>query len=121
MRNRGDVVADFRQYYGIDLPVDDGGDMPDLARMALLWSALPESSRTVRRLVPKARWTPTDYLLREIEHSSRIAVWQRTKDGAKGRNAPKPIQTPVERAANEERRDSALRQRGEIDRILGIE
>ena len=114
------MVADFRQYYGIDLPVEDGGEVGDLARMALLWKALPSSSRCVRRLVPEARWTQADYLLRDIEHAARVLIWKGTKDAERGRNVPRPVPTPAERARNEARRDEALAARDEIDRILGI-
>lgn len=118
--HRADVVADFRRFYGIDLPVEDDGEVEDLPRMALLWAALPRESRCVQRLVPEARWSPGDYLLASIEHSARVAVWQRTKDGSRGRNVPRPVQTPAERARNEARRDEALAAREEIDRILGM-
>lgn len=114
------MVADFQRFYGIELPVGDGGWFPDLARCALLWKALPDESRCVRRLVPEARWTQADYLLRAVEHGVRTIAWMQTKDGAKGRNAPKPLQTPAERARNAERRDGALAARDEIDRILGM-
>lgn len=114
------MVADFRQYYGIDLPLADGDEFEDMARAALLWSGLPEGSRTAHRTVPESRWTPTDYLLRAMEHDIRVLIWQGSKDGAKGSNAPRPIQTPAERARNIERRDDALAARADIDRILGI-
>lgn len=114
------MVGDFQRYYGVSLPVEGDADVADLARMALLWAALPDDSRCVRRLVPEARWTSADYLLRSIEHSARVLVWQRTKDGAKGVNEPKPVQTPAERARNLERRDEALAARAEIDEILGM-
>lgn len=114
------MVGDFQRYYGLALPVGDGADVPDLARMALLWAALPDSSRCVRRLVPEARWTSTDYLLRSIEYFAHVLAWQRTKDGLKGVNEPRPVQTPAERARNAERRDEALAARAEIDAILGM-
>ncbi len=114
------MVADFRRWYGIDLPIEDGSDISDMARMAMLWAALPDGSRCVRRLVPESRWAPTDYLLRLVEHDMRVLAWQRTKDGAKGRNFPRPVQSPSERARNVERRDGALAARSEIDRILGM-
>lgn len=114
------MVGDFQRFYGVALPVEDDADIADLARMALLWAALPDSSRCVRRLVPEARWTSTDYLLRSIEYHARVLAWQRTKDGLKGVNEPRPVQTPAERARNAERRDEALAARAEIDAILGI-
>ena len=115
------MVADFRQFYGVDLPVgDDEGGWPDLARAALLWRSLPPESRCARRMSPSLRWTQTDYLLRAVEHDLRVLIWTRTRDGEKGRRFPEPIRTPAERADAERRRDSALSERGEIDRILGM-
>lgn len=114
------MVADFRRYYGIDLPIEDGGDIPDMARMAMLWASLPDGSRCVRRIVPASRWGDAEYLLRNIEYWEHVRAWQATKDGAKGRNAPAPVQSPGERARNERRRDDALAARAEIDRVLGI-
>lgn len=36
-------------------------------------------------------WSRTDHLLAFIVDELRLANWQRTKDGAKGSNRPKPI------------------------------
>lgn len=40
-------------------------------------------------------------LLRSIQHSTRILVWQNTRDGAAGRNEPEPIWFPWERTRDE--------------------
>lgn len=49
-------------------------------RESLLYQALAED-----------RWTLDQHLLALIHDQLAIANWQRTKDGAKGRNRPKPL------------------------------
>lgn len=117
-----DLICDFRQFYGIDLPLpeDAEGLDFDMLRWSVLWEGLPRESRTARRLDASLEWSPTDYLLHSIEFSARWLQWARTKDGARGRNAPKPIQTPGERQRNRQRADAALARRKAIDRVLGM-
>lgn len=119
-RHREDVVADFRQFYGIDLPIDDDAEMADLRRMALLWAALPRESRTARRCDPSLAWGDAEYLMHSMEYSLRVIAWQRTKDAEKRRNFPEPWKTPGEAADAVRRRDRALASRQEIDEILGM-
>ena len=47
------MVADFRQFYGMDLPLEPVDE--DCSRWALLWYALPRESRTARRQSPELR------------------------------------------------------------------
>lgn len=42
-------------------------------------------------------WTLTDHLLALVHDQLAIANWQRTKDGAKGRNRPKPLSPLADR------------------------
>lgn len=114
------MVADFRQFYGIDLPIEDDAEFEDLPRAALLWGALPRESRTARRLDPDLIWSDGEYLLRSIEHAAQVLVWQRTKDGQKGRRQPKPLQSPGERAKARERADRALANKKAVADALGI-
>ena len=112
------AVADFRQYYGVDLPLEPVDE--DCSRWALLWYALPRESRTARRQSPELRWSEGEYMLASAVHALQVLVWQRTKDGRRGRNKPRPPRTPAERAEAQRRRDNALAAREGIDRILGI-
>lgn len=112
------MVADFRQFYGIDLPIEPTDE--DCSRWALLWYALPRESRTARRQSPELRWSEAEYMLAMAVHALDVIKWQRTKDGQHNRNRPKPLLTPAERADAERRRDSALAAREEIDTILGM-
>ncbi len=116
--NRADVVADFRQYYGIDLPVEPTDD--DCSRWSLLWYALPRESRTARRQTPELRWSEGEYMLAMAVHALEVIAWQRTKDGQRGRNKPHPLKTPAERAEAQQHRDNALAAREDIDGILGM-
>lgn len=112
------MVADFAQFYGIVL--DISSDPDNVLTLASLWLQLPRESRCVRVGNPDAEWDDADQFLWKMEHLLRVLVWQQTKDGSKGRNQPKPMQTPGEHARNEAKKDHALANRNEIDRILGI-
>lgn len=113
-------MADFRQFYGIDLPLSPTDD--DCSRWGLLWEALPRESRTARRLCPDLEWTPGEHMLSRAAYYLELLAWRQcTKDGQKGRRAPQPPKTPGERADAERRRANAEAARGEIDRILGIQ
>lgn len=117
-----ELVADFRQYYGIDLPLDEEGmdAIEDGTRWGILWQQLPADSRTARLAEPDLAWGDAERLLHMMEYHLRVLVWQRSKDGGKGRNRPKPLKTPMERAKNRRAADSALAHRAEIDRALGM-
>ncbi len=87
----------------------------------MLWAALPIESRTVRRMLPDAQWSQTDYILASIEHLAALNLWAKTKDGERGRNAPKPRQTPGERARNRQNAESAMELKARMAKELGIE
>lgn len=48
-------------------------------------------------------WSVTDHLLASIFDAVVIANWQRSGDGQKGKNKPKPLKRPGEDAAREEK------------------
>lgn len=112
-------MADFRQYYGIDLPLE--AEDVDCARWSLLWHALPRESRTARRQFPDLEWSTGEHMLNRATYYLSMLEWRLcTKDGQRGLRAPKPPKTPGERADAERRRANAESARAEIDRILGI-
>ena len=76
------MVADFRQFYGMDLPLEPVDE--DCSRWALLWYGLPRESRTARRQSPELRWSEGEYMLASAVHALEVLVWQRTKDGRRG-------------------------------------
>jgi hypothetical protein len=47
---------------------------------------------------PGADWTRLEHLLALVHDQLAVANWQRTKDGRRGRNRPKPI-SPLARKA----------------------
>lgn len=65
---------------------------------AALAANLPSDSASLQAEFPANRWTITEYLLRAIEFNTRVICWQRTKDGQKGHNKPKPLPTPLDEA-----------------------
>lgn len=121
---RGEVVADFRQTYGIDLPLGggfDGATDEDLCRWQVLYSQLPARSRVSVRLEPDNLWDDKTRLLDMIEHELRCFHYGFTEDAKKRVNAPQRILSPGERARNERRRDSALAAKCEISSSFGID
>lgn len=117
--HRVDVVADFRQFYGMDLPLE--GDPPDPVLYSVLWSELPRESRCARRLDPDLGWGDAERLLRSIDYSLKLICWQRTKDGQHGRNAPDPAPTPGEAARARERAERSRRNADAVARRLGYD
>ena len=113
-------MADFQQFYGIAISLDDLPEI-DFVRLSILWSPLPAESRTARRQNPELVWSATEYLLRNIEFHLRGLVWSMSKDAKNRINEPKPIKTPAEIARNKQHKDAALANKQEIDRILGME
>lgn len=113
-------MADFQQFYGIAISLDDLPEI-DFVRLSILWSQLPAESRTARRQNPELVWSATEYLLRNIEFHLRGLVWSMSKDAKNRINEPKPIKTPAEIARNKQHKDAALVNKQEIDRILGME
>ena len=115
---RGEVIADFQQYYGISLPLE--GDVPDLERMALLWYQLPAQSRTARAQEPELEWGVAEYLLWRIEFNQRNLIWALSNDPKKPAPAPEPLLNPARLAEAHANRDAAIESREEIDNILGM-
>lgn len=113
-------MADFQQFYGIAISLDDLPEI-DFVRLSILWSQFPAESRTARRQNPELVWSATEYLLRNIEFHLRGLVWSMSKDAKNRINEPKPIKTPAEIARNKQHKDAALANKQEIDRILGME
>lgn len=91
-----ELRADFQQFYGLCL--DGMGRSYSHAHAACLAAQLPRESRCFRAEEPSAAWGDAEYLLAAIEHGVRMLLWSKTKDAAKGRNAPKAVQTPADRA-----------------------
>lgn len=98
----------------------EGDEVGDPVRMAALWAHLPRDSRTVSRRAPDARWSDGEWMLWAVEFGVRRIAWMLSADGSKGRNRPRPLETPGEVAEARRKAESALSSRDEIDRILGM-
>lgn len=59
-----------------------------------LASMLPANSRTFRAIEPSLAWGEQERLLASVVYLLEVMVWQKTKDGHKNRNKPKPPQPP---------------------------
>jgi hypothetical protein len=61
----------------------------------LLVERLPPDSATVRSMQGEAAtWSLSDHLMALVVDELRVANWQRTEDGHKGRRRPKPLPRP---------------------------
>ncbi len=105
---RGALRADFRQYYGVDL-------RESLARPCGLFDTadlaanLPPGSAVWREHGGPMAWTQAEHFAAAQLHAAQIANWQRTKDGQKGSNPPKPLEPPkslADRGADAQRLNS---------------
>lgn len=121
MENTADVVADFRQFYGMDVPCDPWADMGDLPRFAMLWSRLPSESRTARRLNPSLGWDDQTQMLQRIEYWLHWIQWSRTEDARHKRNRPSPLEPPWERLQRERRAEESREHKDEIAMELGYD
>lgn len=93
-----ELLADFQQYYGLDLwSMDlDGYPTPSaIARAAILTAQLPRDSRVMRRVSPVGQHGTEAMLLRQIELDIRSLAG--TKDGSD----PQPILLEGEEEAHE--------------------
>lgn len=115
-------MCDFQQFYGVELPLCRDEFPPTVPqRWAVLWRGLPRESRTARRHDPSLEWTDADYMLRSIEYNTSLDIWSKTKDAERGRNRPKPVLSPIERAEEEERaRERAERERAARERLMNL-
>lgn len=85
------------RYYGADLRDFYTGRM-SMRRLSVLVSQLPPEAATNRSILGReaAAWSTADHLLAAAVDALNVANWQRTEDGQKGRNAPKPLRRPTD-------------------------
>lgn len=82
-------MADFQQYYGLDLELL--WDRAEFRRIRVLASQLPTQSRTIVKLNPQAAWDEHAYLLALVADNLSFMRYEQT--GGKGRK-PKPLERP---------------------------
>ena len=73
------------------------------AHASCLAACLPSES-AVRRAEGDG-WSESEKMLALIERWGSVADWRNTKDGQKGRNAPKLVESPAKRAREAEARE----------------
>jgi hypothetical protein len=103
-----ELLADFQQYYGIDLwwQLYSGLEkLPrlDVAHMAALAYQLPPDSRVKRAVDPTGSNSTELQMLRRIEYNQRCYAWSKTKDAEHKRNEPQPVLLAGEREDVERR------------------
>jgi hypothetical protein len=88
------VEADLQHHYGLALTDLPAGRLT-WRRLKVLIDGLPRDSEMSRRVNGEAAdWSTADHLLAITVDALQIANWQRSKDGATGRNRPSPIPRP---------------------------
>lgn len=89
------------------------------AHASCLAACLPSES-AVRRAEGDG-WSESEGLLASIERWGSVADWRKTKDGQKGRNAPKTVDSPAKRAREaDERTKYTKAYRDDVAEALGI-
>ncbi len=92
MEHRGQLTADFQQFYGLDLErLLDGGEY---ARCATLAANLPAGARVVSDADPRTAWTATDYILALI--CDNLTFLRYELGNGKGKK-PRPLTRPQPR------------------------
>lgn len=114
--------ADFQQFYGLN--IDGMGRDFSTTHAADLLVELPGESRIKRVYGGDGTWDFDRLLASLAVDALNVLVWQRTKDGQKGRNRPKPITPQVKNSGRtiggmsmsiEELNEMLSRPRGVID------
>ena len=87
------------------------------AHAAILLSQLPADSRLLRAEDVDFEWSQETYFLAQIEYDLRILIWQKSKDGQRGRNKPQPPTLPREERSKRRRTENF--DKSLVDRVLG--
>lgn len=77
--------------YGVRLSAPSCG----LLELADLVVHLPPGCALWRAAGGPLAWSDEVHMLAKVEHGLRVLAWQKTEDGSKGRNQPKPIDPPA--------------------------
>jgi hypothetical protein len=95
LREHGAAIeADLQHHYGVALSDLTTGRL-SWRRLKVLIDGLPRTSNLVRAIHgDDADWGIAEHLLALNYDAAQVANWQRSADGAKGRNRPKPFPRP---------------------------
>ena len=103
---RCEMVADFRQYYGLNLlafELDTDEYTEDVERASILAAQLPPAGRGKRAISPLNAGTQTENLLRNLEYDVRIFMYSMASKESRGEE-PEPYWFDGELEAAERRR-----------------
>lgn len=117
MKNRDPLLADFAQFYGINLyELGLGTDDETAASYAaVLLGQLPPDARCVVEENPDASWSIEAWFLRQIEFDIRALMYGLS--GKKG-TRPEPIEMPSETLRKQRVLESAETEADEVYEIL---
>lgn len=90
VEHEGALRASVRAEYGMDLR-DPGVTLLDLADLV---AGLPPGCALYRAIGGPLAWSDEVHMLAAVEFRLRVLAWQKTDDGSRGRNQPKPIDPP---------------------------
>lgn len=99
-----ELIADFQQYYGLNLTTMglDGDEVTrDVAYAATLAAQLPAASRLAKAQNASNKWTTGEYFLRLIEYELRVLLWGMSDPKRRG-DKPSPIMSPAELVEKQE-------------------
>lgn len=88
------LLCDMAEYYHIYITDWESPPFP-LSYLAVLASGLSNDSR-IKRKISNANLTLSESLEATIVDKLSILIWQKTKDGVKGRNVPKSLYRKLE-------------------------
>lgn len=108
-RQETELMADFQQYYHIDL--QELLDKGEVERVLDLASCLPLQSRTVKRIDPRAEWDAQSYLLALVVDNLSYLRYEQA--GGKG-HKPEMLERPKQKVPESHLEVSA----SELDALL---
>lgn len=79
---------------GFDLPADIGTARLSWRRLLLIVENSAEDSAVTRSVNPVKPWSPEMQMLTNVFDALAILIWMQSKDGASGRNRPRPTPRP---------------------------
>lgn len=123
--NPDELIADFQQYYGVNLfaygaDLREGRTTQVISWLAVLAAQLPNDSRTAIAQHPESAWSTSDYLLRQIDYVLRMTTWA-LAGGDKCGPKPEPVYSPAETIDHEEAARQAENMASVVAKLLDLD